>query len=391
MKLLLLLICLFLSSCGVKNGNHLKQIMKDIDVYSDIYLLDTINTKNIEILNNNELIDTTKLGKKSYRLEYIYEDKKYYQDIDINIVDREAPRYFGSTYKTIVKDYDGDLCNLVMYGDNYDGNLTCKIEGNYDLNKVGTYKVVYEISDSSSNKTDISVTLNVIEKKNTNNNSSSNSSNNVTNNTLFSDIYEMHKNENTLIGIDVSKWQGDIDYTKVKEAKSEFVMIRIGVQTSINGELSVDSYFYDNIKNAKEAGLLVGVYLYSKASSEIDAINQAKWVVDILNKEELDLPIVFDWENWSSWNTYKLSFFDINNIANKFIDTVEDYGYEGMLYSSKYYLENIWTNKYNHLVWLAHYTNKTNYSGNYYMWQLCNDGSIDGIDGNVDINVLYQK
>jgi len=168
-------------------------------------------------------------------------------------------------------------------------------------------------------------------------------------------------------------------------------MMRIGVQTKQNGELSIDPYFEQNIKNAKSAGLKVGVYLYSIATNSKEAIEHANWVIKTLDNRKLDLPIVFDWENWSKWNTYKMSFYEINDIANKFMETVTKYGYEGMLYSSKYYLENIWTNEYDYPVWLAHYTSKTSYKGNYMMWQLSNTGRIDGIYGDVDINVMYKK
>ena len=107
----------------------------------------------------------------------------------------------------------------------------------------------------------------------------------------------------------------------------------------------------------------------------------------------MDLPIVFDWENWNKWNTYKLSFHEINEIANAYMSTAKEKGYEGMLYSSKFYLETIWQNKKEFPVWLAHYTNNaktSSYKGKYQIWQLCNNGHIDGINGDVDIDVLYK-
>ena len=108
-----------------------------------------------------------------------------------------------------------------------------------------------------------------------------------------------------------------------------------------------------------------------------------------MDGEKLELPIVFDWENFNKWNEYKLSFHDINSIADTFIDTVMKSGYKGMLYSSKFYLENIWENKNDYPVWLAHYTDETNYTGKYKIWQMCNDGVIDGINGDVDIDIMY--
>ena len=78
-------------------------------------------------------------------------------------------------------------------------------------------------------------------------------------------------------------------------------------------------------------------------------------------------------------------------IANAFMTEVKTNGYEAMLYSSKFYLETIWTNKLKFPVWLAHYTNSTSYEGDFIIWQLCNDGHIDGINGDVDIDVLYHE
>lgn len=388
MKVVFLLIfSLFLFGCDKVDEEvheHIKIKENNIEVYSDTYLYDIFDTKDIEIKTENRLLNTKKIGQKKYTIEYVYDKKTYDYDITYNVVDTEAPRYFGGTNKTILKNYEGELCDLIMFGDNYDSKPKCIIEGHFDLSKVGTYKVTYKITDSSNNITDINVTLNVIEKR------KSSGSTTSTKKTEFSDILKKYKTEKTEVGIDVSKWQGDIDFRKVKNAGASFVMIRIGVQTKQNGELNIDPYFKQNIKNAKEAGLKVGVYLYSIATSSKEAIEHAEWALKTLDNEKLDLPIVFDWENWSKWNSYNMSFYDINNIANKYIETVVNKGYEGMLYSSKYYLENIWTNKYNYPVWLAHYTDKTSYKGDYVMWQLSNTGRIDGIYGDVDINVLYK-
>lgn len=383
----LILFSMFLLGCERTDENVLEHIIiknSNVEVYSDTYLYDLFDTKNVELKTENKLLNTKHIGEKTYTIEYLYDKKTYEYDLIYNVVDTETPRYFGGTNKTILKNYEGELCDLVMYGDNYDSNPTCIIEGHFDLSKTGTYKVIYNITDNSNNTTKINVTLNIIDKKKTS------SSTTQAKKIEFSDILKKYKNKNTEVGIDVSKWQGEINFEKVRNAGATFVMIRIGVQTKQNGELTIDPYYEQNIKNAKASGLKVGVYLYSIATSSKEAIEHAEWVLKNLDNEKLDLPIVFDWENWSKWNTYNMSFYDINNIANKFIETVKNKGYQGMIYSSKYYLENIWENKFNHPVWLAHYTNKTNYQGDYMMWQLTNTGRIDGIYGDVDINVMYK-
>ncbi len=388
--LLIIMISLLLTGCGKEKiyedltDTNFEVINDKIEVYSEVYLEDIINNKNnIELITNNFPIDTEDLGTKEYKIYYKLEDKKYVYKFNIMVVDTTEPRVISGTNKTIQVNYSGDLCDLIMYGDNYSGNVTCTIEGDYDLTKAGTYKVIYKLSDSSNNIKDVNVTLNVKEKIN------SGSSTPSTEKTYFTDIYNEHKKSNTEIGIDVSKWQGNIDFEKVKNAGATFVMMRIGVQSSRNGNISIDSYFKDNIRKAKEAGLKVGVYLYTMAGSIKEAKEHAEWVVDTLNEEDLDLPIAFDWENFSKWNSFRISFHEVNAMVNTFIETVQSKGYEGMLYSSKNYLVNIWENKKNYPVWLAHYTSKTNYEGKYIMWQMCNNGRIDGINGDVDIDILY--
>lgn len=387
MKIVLIIILsLFVSSCEKKEINNNDVLSKNTDllVYESYEIDNLITLKEGITLENNDVFIPKKIGENKYTIKYKKENKIKEKELIFNVVDNTPPKVFGGTNKTVLLNYDKDLCDLIVYGDNYDKKPKCEITGEYDLQKEGTYKLLYKLTDQSNNLKEVNVTLNVIKEYKKNNTPTEKK---VTN---FSDVYKEHKKENTEIGIDVSKWQGNIDFKKVASANASFVMIRIGVQTKQNGELSLDKYYLENIKKAKEAGLKVGVYLYSIATSEKEAIDHADWVVNKLNGETLDLPITFDWENWSKWNSYNMSFYDINNIANSFIKRVEEKGYKGMLYSSKFYLENIWENKNNNTVWLAHYTTKTNYQDSYMIWQLCNNGKIDGINGDVDIDILYK-
>ncbi len=391
MKFIIILIaCLFLTGCKEKiykeeNVNYF-EIKDSIDVYSDVKLNDIlINNSNYKIISDNYNIDTDTLGEKEYSLLYEKDDKKYIYTFKLNIVDNIPPLVFSGTNKSVKINYEGDLCNLITYGDNYTGDVKCRIEGNYNLQEVGTYKLKYYLSDSSNNIKNVNVTLNVYDPSK-NNSKDNDQSEKV--NTLFSEVIKQMKASNVLFGIDVSKWQGEIDFEKVKAAGASFVMIRIGYQDGVKGEYIIDPYFEENIKKAKSNGLKVGVYFNSQASNIKEGIEQAKWVIKNLNKEKLELPIAFDWENWSKWNSFKISFHEINAIANSFIEEVEKNNYEGMLYGSKFYLQTIWT--YKNKVWLAHYTDKTDYNGDYQIWQMANNGLIDGIKGDVDIDILYE-
>ena len=388
MKLLILLLSIFiLTGCKdkvyeVENSIGFS-ITEKVSVYDDVYLNDILklDDNNIIVLSDNYKIDTGELGSKEYELLYKIDNKNYLYKYSITVTDNEDPILFSGTNRTVVKGYDKDLCNLITYGDNYTGDLKCVINGDYDLNKVGTYKLVYSISDSSNNTKDINVTLNVVEKM-------KNSSNYNVTRIPFEDIYKEYKDSNNEIGLDISEWQGNVDFNKIKESGVSFVILRIG-QQSKDGDPFMDGQYLNNIKKAKEAGLKVGVYLYTIAGTKKEAIDQANWVINKLDGEKLELGIAFDWENWQYWNYYKISFHEINEIANTFIDTVNKNGYTGYLYSSKFYLETIWQNKNNYPVWLAHYIDKTDYKGEYKIWQLCNNAVIDGINGFVDVDIMY--
>ena len=220
----------------------------------------------------------------------------------------------------------------------------------------------------------------------------SKSSSASTSRTKISDVIKYHKNENTQIGIDVSLWQGNINFEKIKEAGVEFVFLRVGYSTGQGMPNKIDNNFVKNIKEANRVGVPVGIYFYSMADSKERAVEDAKWVIDKIKDYKVDLPIAYDWERWNAYNDYHQRIYHLNENAKVFLDTVKDAGYEGLLYSSKVFLENIWYDiGYN--VWLAHWltntANKSSYKGKYEYWQMASNGKVDGIDVPVDINIRY--
>ena len=353
----------------------------NIPVNIEVYVMDLISSINGKIIDNYK-IDTTKLGIKDVTFSFINEENiKVPYTFKINVVDVTPPVIWLNDTYSVKVGYSKKLEDVIMCGDDYDDTPTCYIEGEYDFNKVGKYPLVYNAVDASGNKTEKEFTLNVY--KNSNSTSSS------TKKVYFKDVVKEHKTENTQIGLDVSKWQGKIDYEKVKDAGVEFVFIKLGGSNGIEGDYYLDPMFKDNIEGFTKVGIPVGVYFYSYANSVLKAKQDAEWVVEQLKSYKIDLPIAYDWENWSSYNKFKMSFNTLTRSAEAFIDTVESKGYEGILYSSKNYLEKIWL-KGDYPVWLAHYTSKTNYQGNYDFWQMTSSGVINGITENtVDINIRY--
>ena len=385
-KLIIILVCMFAIGCDGKISDEMPKDafidikLDDIEVYEEVYVSDLISDTNVTL--EDYKINTDQIGKNEIEFYYTYLDQKYVYRTTINVVDTVSPKIFGSSTKTVEVGYEGDLCNTVTYGDNYDGQPICRVVGEYDFNQVGKYDIEIVVTDVSGNSTNYHVTLNVVDEIRSNNNGGGTSTK-----LQFSDAIERYGSEGLEFGIDVSEWQGDVDYEAVKDAGATFVMMRIGVKLDSGEDPAIDGQFLNNIKKAKEAGLKVGVYLYSKALSSDEAVEEARWVLDVLDGETLDLPIVFDWEIWSTWNSYHLSFHDLNEMAHDFIKTVEDEGYEGMLYGSKFYLENFWEDEDFENIWLAHYASNTSYEG-YMMWQFSNVGRISGIYGDVDLNVM---
>lgn len=362
-----------------------------VPVYSKVKVKDLIASIDGKVITNKTL-NTEELGKQEVSFVYENEENKEKRGVfTIDVVDEEKPLvWLSGSYSARV----GSNLNLedeIFCADNYDSNPTCKIEGTYDLNTAGTYNLTYVATDSNKNEERINFTLNVYEPApatTTQTPAPAEEREEVV--TAFNDVVATHKDENTEIGIDVSKWQGDIDFKKVKDAKATFVMIRVGSQQGVDGEYILDPYFKQNIENALANDLKVGVYFYSYANSKKEARKQATWVLDQIKDYELTLPIAFDWECYNSFNQMELSLFGLNEVAESFLEKVEDKGYDGMLYGSKNYLNSIW--KYHDYdVWLAHYTDQTDYDSHYVMWQLCQDGRIDGINTAVDINVLYKN
>lgn len=354
----------------------------DIDVYSDKTLFDYKENFDCE-LKNDEKINTENVGSvevithcknsQNKRLKYV---------VNFNVVDLVPPKIFLKNSYTVTEGYEKKLTDVIISADNYDNFIKREIIGEYDFNTVGSYNLTYKATDNSGNATTQDFVLNVVKK----------SKNTATPNNsyiAFSDALKNFKTDNTSVGIDVSKWQGDIDFKKVRESGAEFVMIRIGYQDGFDGDYIMDPYFKQNMEKAKENNLKIGIYFYSYSNSIEESEKQAEWVINNLKNYEIDLPVVYDWEVWSSFNSINASLHKFNLMAETFLKKIEDAGYKSMLYSSKNYLENIWELQ-DYKTWLAHYTNKTNYNGNYYMWQMCSDGKIDGINGYVDIDILYK-
>lgn len=137
-------------------------------------------------------------------------------------------------------------------------------------------------------------------------------------------------------------------------------------------------------------GIKIGLYFYSYAKNEKDAIEEANFVLDNIKGYNIEMPIAFDWESFNYFNAGQMNLFDLRGASNAFLKTIKDAGYTPVHYASKSYLEYIWL-PVDYDIWLAHYTKQTSYKGDYVMWQLSSNGKVDGINNYVDINVYYKN
>lgn len=202
------------------------------------------------------------------------------------------------------------------------------------------------------------------------------------------------------LGIDVSTYQGNIDFNKVKEAGYEFVIVRIGFRGyGSEGKMKADDKAIANIKNAQAAGLDVGVYFFSQAVSEEEAVEEAEFCFDILAEagitegSQLDMPVVFDPESIlhddSRTDNVSGEQFTKNCIA--FCNEVEGRGFDSMIYANttwEAYMLDLGQLK-DYPIWYADYANEAQSPYDYSMWQYSEKGEVPGIAGPVDLNIQY--
>lgn len=193
------------------------------------------------------------------------------------------------------------------------------------------------------------------------------------------------------IGVDVSAWQNEINWPLVKAAGVEFAMIRLAWRGSTAGAINEDDYASANYRGAKDAGLEVGCYVFSQAITPEEAIEEAEFALQMVQDWKLELPIVFDWEQ--SWDrTANMDARTLTDCALAFCQTIEEAGYEAMVYFNPYqayndiYLEEL--KEYG--FWLAMYDVPMDFPYKVDMWQYSQYGSVPGIEENVDLNILFE-
>ncbi|MBQ8627345.1 MAG: glycoside hydrolase family 25 [Agathobacter sp.] len=223
----------------------------------------------------------------------------------------------------------------------------------------------------------------------------------------INDVLENLPNDNETMeityGIDVSKYQGTIDWKQVAESGIDFAMIRVGYRTLKTGEILADNNAKYNMQEAAKYGIKVGVYFFSTAVTEKEAIEEADWVSNYIAKYQITYPVVYNCERFEEPENrqYSLTKAQRTNFAIAFLERIIENGYSPMFYAGMNELENDTKWETSRLegkfkIWVAQYpdkpypdTTKSSYSGEHDMWQYTNNGKVPGVKGSVDMNVAY--
>ena len=195
---------------------------------------------------------------------------------------------------------------------------------------------------------------------------------------------------NGAMGIDVSKWNGSIDWKAVKNSGISYVIIRCGYRGSSAGSLIVDPKFASNIKGASAAGLKVGVYFFTQAIDEVEAVEEASFVLDQIKGYKISYPVFLDVEG-SNGRGDKISKETRTAVIKTFCETIKRAGYTPGVYANKTWLnEKMNASQLSaYKIWLAQYASAPTYTGRYDLWQYSSKGKVSGISGDVDLDWSY--
>ena len=264
-----------------------------VEVYETVRLKDYITAPDIRLKNGSDWLDTSRTGTLEQTVEFTYNGESYSQTIRYQVEDTTPPLLLNGGYGTVIqtgKSFDLNKC--VGFADNYDKKPRLTYTGTVDTSQPGKYPITATVTDSAGNQTSWDLTVTVADKLPTYTDDKPR--------LAFSDFADAYGGANKRLGIDVSKWQGTIDFEAVRDAGCEFVIMRMGHSRS---GIEMDEYYCANMQAAKAAGLDVGVYFYTTANSEQAVRKEAQWIARNLDGAKLDFPVVFDWESFSNFRS----------------------------------------------------------------------------------------
>ncbi len=202
--------------------------------------------------------------------------------------------------------------------------------------------------------------------------------------------YKVNEVAKTVKGIDVSSWQGVINWDKVKETGVDFVILRVGLRNIEDNTISEDNQFRRNAAECNRLGIPIGVYFYSTARNEYEVLEEASFVLNIIKDYKITYPVAYDLEAFGEGRLRWVSDENINYNALVFLDYFKVHGYNGMLYSNLNDIRFHWdlSRFSNYKIWYANYSGEM-YQGRVDMYQYSDEGRINGVYASVDDNVAY--
>ncbi len=323
------------------------------------------------------------------------------RDIRVKIVDDKGDVVIGQEFTVTVEDtgayVDEDRDGVIRISDIKPGEYQVSLNAaqGYDVpanpvkvrvKSIVSYTVIDDIEFFVHSEDEVDVA-----KDDTENDELDSMDEDDTQYTALLDIEEERENA-VQLGIDVSKWNKEIDWDIVKAEGVDFAIIRCGYRGSTSGWLVEDPYFYKNLEGAKKAGIKVGVYFFTQAVDLVEAVEEASMVVTLLGDTKLDYPVFIDTEGaGGNGRADNLDPGTRTAVVNAFCKTIENAKMTAGVYASRnWYLNNLNRDELNdQKVWLAEYRQTPEYDGHYDMWQYTSSGSVAGIEGRVDLNISY--
>ncbi len=375
---------------GRVSGANLSAFLSDSDFFDDNGGSVTVDTGDEDSDEENSSATLTLLASSVER------------DIRVKIVDSDGEPVEGEEFMVVVEDtgayVDEDMDGIIIIDDVKPGEYKVSLseaEGyetpsdpvNVRVKSIVSYTVIDDIEFFVHSEDDVDVDdddsgLGQIDSEDEDD----------TQYTALLDV-EDDKENAVQLGIDVSRWNYDIDWELVKAEGIDFAIIRCGYRGSSSGWLVEDPYFYKNLEGAKAAGIKVGVYFFTQAVDLVEAVEEASMVVSLLGDTELDYPVFIDTESAGSGNgrADELDASTRTAILNAFCRTIENAGYTAGVYSSRnWYLGRLDMEELGDwVIWLAEYRQTPAYEGSYDIWQYTSSGAVAGIEGRVDLDVSY--
>lgn len=323
------------------------------------------------------------------------------RDIRVKIVDDKGDTVSGQEFTVEVADtgvyVDDDKDGVILISDIKPGEYRLTLDGqpgfkvpespvNVRVKSIVSYTVIDDIDYFVHSESEVDIL-----KEDTATDKIDSEDEDDTQYTALLDMEEDRENA-VQLGIDVSKWNGEIDWEIVKAEGVDFAIIRCGYRGSSSGWLIEDPYFYKNLEGAKRAGISVGVYFFTQATDLVEAVEEASMVVSLLGDRGIEYPVFIDTEGaGGNGRADNLDPGTRTAVVNAFCQTIQNAGFDAGVYASRnWYLNNLNADELNdQKVWLAEYRQTPEYEGRYDMWQYTSSGSVAGIEGRVDLNISY--